>query len=270
MHPHLAFGRGLLAEASRAWDDALLVTMPEPWGAARPLMSRSPRHVYFVGSMDSEVIERTVAALPAASVVVGLGGGMALDMAKYVTWRWGMEPVLVPSIASVDACVTNTIAVRDEGKVHYVGFVVPQAVLVDFDLMQSAPPHLNRAGIGDILSMHTALWDWQAAAGRGRIAHDEAVARQAAALVDQLEERAGEMRAVTEDALRWLIEAYAAENALCLQVGHSAPEEGSEHFFAYNVEHRTGRAYVHGELVSLGIRLWPVCRGTIPRASSAS
>jgi len=264
MHPRLAFGRGLLAEASLAWDDALLVTMPEPWEAARSLISRSPRHVYFVGSMDREVIERTVAALPAAGTVVGLGGGMALDMAKYVAWQFCLEPVLVPSIASVDACVTNTIAVRDEGKVHYVGFVVPQAVLVDFDLLQSAPPHLNRAGIGDILSIHTALWDWQAAAGRGRIAHDEAVARQAAALVDQLEERAEGMRAVTEDALRWLIEAYAAENALCLQVGHSAPEEGSEHFFAYNVEHRTGRAYVHGELVSLGILAMARLQGNDP------
>jgi glycerol-1-phosphate dehydrogenase [NAD(P)+] len=264
MHPRLAFGRGLLAEASLAWGDALLVTMPEPWEAARPLVSTSPRHVYFVGSMDREEIERTVAALPAAGVVVGLGGGMALDMAKYVAWQFCLEPVLVPSIASVDACVTNTIAVRDEGRVRYVGFVVPQAVLVDFDLMQSAPPHLNRAGIGDILSIHTALWDWQAAAGCGRIAYDEQVAHQAAALVDQLEERAGEMRAVTEDALRWLIEAYVAENALCLQVGHSAPEEGSEHFFAYNVEHRTGRAYVHGELVSLGILAMARLQGNDP------
>jgi glycerol-1-phosphate dehydrogenase [NAD(P)+] len=40
-----------------------------------------------------------------------------------------------------------------------------------------------------------------------------------------------------------------------LEVGHSRPEEGSEHFFAYNVEHRTGEGYVHGELVCLGILL---------------
>jgi len=180
---------------------------------------------------------------------------MALDFAKYVAWRRGCEPILVPSIASVDACVTNTIAVRDEGKVHYIGFVVPQTVLVDFDLLQSAPPHLNRAGLGDILSIHTALWDWQAAARAGRIAYDEEVARQAAALVDQLEARTEEIHAVTEGALRWLIEAYAAENALCLRVGHASPEEGSEHFFAYNVEHRTGRGHVHGELVSLGVLL---------------
>jgi len=264
MQPRLAFGRGLLAGASVDWGDALVLTMPEPWEVARPTIPWPPHHVHYVASMDRQVVECTEAELPQAGTVLGLGGGMALDMAKYVAWRRGLDPVLVPSIASVDACVTNTIAVRDEGKVRYVGFVAPQVVLADFDLMQSAPPHLNRAGIGDILSIHTALWDWQAAAGRGLIAHDADVARQTAALVDQLESRAGEVRAVTGDALRWLIEAYAAENALCLQVGHARPEEGSEHFFAYNVEHRTGRGYVHGELVGLGILLMARLQGNEP------
>jgi len=255
MRPRLEFGRGLLSEISRGWGDVLLLTMPEPWAVARSMMSGVPRHVHFVASMDRLVVERVEAELPPADTVVGLGGGMALDMAKYVAWRRGAEPVLVPSIASVDACVTNTIAVREGGKVRYIGFVVPEMVVMEFDLMQSAPLHLNRAGLGDILSIHTALWDWRVAAERGLAVYDEQVARQAAALVEQLESRTAQVRAASEDALRWLIEAYAAENALCLQVDHSRPEEGSEHFFAYNVEHRTGRGYVHGELVSLGVLL---------------
>jgi len=252
MKPRLEFGRGLLADASRNWGSYLLLTMPEPWDAAQPQVSRPPHQVCFVESMDRAVVERVEAGLPPAGTIVGLGGGMALDMAKYVAWRRAKEPVLVPSIASVDACVTNTIAVRDEGKVRYVGFVVPQVVLTDFDLIESAPPNLNRAGIGDILSIHTALWDWKAAADRGLIVYDDAVARQVAALVDQLEAHAGDICAVAEAAIQWLIEAYTVENTLCLQVGHSRPEEGSEHFFAYNVEHRTGGKYVHGELVCLG------------------
>ena len=255
MRPRLAFGRGLLSESNRTWGKYLLLTMPEPWDAARSAVTNLPQHVHFVVSMDRDVVEQVEAQLGPADAVVGLGGGMALDMAKYVAWRRGLQPIMVPSIASVDACVTNTIAVRDGGKVRYVGFVVPQVVLADYDLMQGAPASLNRAGLGDILSIHTALWDWRAAADRGYIAYDKGVAGQVATLVDQLEDRAEGIRAVTENALQWLIEAYARENGLCLQVGHSRPEEGSEHFFAYNIEHRTDRGYVHGELVCLGILL---------------
>jgi glycerol-1-phosphate dehydrogenase [NAD(P)+] len=264
MQPRLEFGHGLLADASRNWGRYLLLTMPEPWEAAEPMLARRPHHLHCVASMDREEVERVEANLPSSETVVGLGGGTALDMAKYVAWRRGLEPVLVPSIASVDACVTNTIAVRDEGRVRYIGFVMPQAVLADLDLIQNAPPHLNRAGVGDILSIHTALWDWKLAADQGLITYDEDVARHATELVDQLEAYAEDVRNVTEGALRWLLQAYAAENALCLQVGHSRPEEGSEHFFAYNVEHHTGRGYVHGELVSLGVLLMSRLQGNEP------
>ena len=261
MKPRLEFGRRILAEASATWGDYLLVTMPDPWKAAQPLVSTPPAHVYFTESLNRDEIEGIEAGLPSADTIVGLGGGMAMDMAKYIAWRRGQEPVLVPSIASVDACVTNSIAVRDGGKVRYIGFIVPQVVLTDFDLVLGAPPALNRAGIGDILSIHTALWDWRAAANRGLSLYDEQVAQGTAVLVDQLHALSSNMRAVDERAIQWLIEAYAAENTLCLQVGHSRPEEGSEHFFAYNVEHRTGKDYVHGELVCLGILLMSRLQG---------
>ena len=60
--------------------------------------------------------------------------------------------MLAPSIVSVDACLTDAAAVRREGRVHYLGHVVPREVVVDFDLICKAPPELNRAGAGDILS----------------------------------------------------------------------------------------------------------------------
>lgn len=260
MEPRLEFGRGLLAEASQTWGEYLLLTMPEVWEGARSLVRAAPAHIHWVTSMDHEHVRETERRLPDAQTVVGIGGGMVMDMAKYVGWQRGLDPILAPSIASVDACVTNTVAVRDAGRVRYIGFAIPGAVLSDYDLMQGAPAHLNRAGIGDILSIHTGLWDWRMAAERGRIAFDEAVARGVADLVDALEEKAEEIRQVSEAGLRWLIEAYTAENALCLQVGHSRPEEGSEHYFAYNIEHRTGKHFVHGELVCLGILLMSRCQ----------
>jgi hypothetical protein len=50
--PKLTFGRGVLAEASRGWGRYLLLTMPEPWHVARPMMAAAPHHVHFVESMD--------------------------------------------------------------------------------------------------------------------------------------------------------------------------------------------------------------------------
>ncbi len=255
MNPNLSFGRGVLAENSRQWGNPLVITVPEVWEKVRSLLHIEPAAVHFVESMDRETVEAEEAKLCSAETIVGIGGGMALDMAKYTAWKRDIEPILAPSIASVDASVTNTVAVRDKGRVRYTGFVVPHAVVADFSLMEKAEPRLNRAGIGDILSIHTGSFDWRLAASRGRDGYDEQVASAVAELVDGLDSMASEVRRVSDAALEWLIRAYAAENKLCLQVGHSRPEEGSEHYFCYNLEYLTGRGFVHGEVVCLGVLL---------------
>jgi glycerol dehydrogenase-like iron-containing ADH family enzyme len=252
MRPRLEFGRGIIREMSAEWGGCLVITQPPVWQAAQKMMANKPAALHFVSSMDRATAEAAEKKMSSAETIVGIGGGAALDMAKYVAWKRGKPPVLAPGIASVDACVTNTIAVRDDGRVRYLGFVIPAAVVCDFTLMRKAPKYLNRAGVGDLLSIHTALFDWKLAAAAGEVEFDQGTADHAAALVDVVEEAAPYIRDVTDDALKFMIEAYAAENALCLREGHSRPEEGSEHFLAYNLEHRTGKSFVHGELVCLG------------------
>jgi glycerol dehydrogenase-like iron-containing ADH family enzyme len=187
--------------------------------------------------------------------VIGVGGGSALDFAKYLAWKRSLQLTLIPSIVSVDACVTSSIGVRDEGRVHYVGHVKPQSLLVDFNLIREAPPRLNRAGAGDILSIHTGSFDWLLGHKKEGERYDRQVARRSAELLAELKRNAAEISQVTDNGIRTLVELFQAENDLCEEFGNSRPEEGSEHFFAYNAELRTGKQFVHGEIVCLGILL---------------
>jgi glycerol-1-phosphate dehydrogenase [NAD(P)+] len=255
LRPNLKFGRGILAKKSRAWGDYLLVTMPDAWKSAKDLVAQKPSAIHFVTTMDRIAIEKQAEKLPGLKTIVGLGGGTALDFAKFAGWKRGIDPVLVPAAASVDAGVCASIAVRDKNKVRYIGHSLAKEIICDFALMQTAPKNLNRAGIGDILSIHTALWDWEFAAGQGKAEYNKKFAKATAALVDELEDMAGEIKKVSDQALKWLMQAYARETEVCVLNGSSRPEEGSEHFFAYNVERLTGKSFVHGELVCLGVLL---------------
>jgi len=51
------------------------------------------------------------------------------------------------------------------------------------------------------------------------------------------------------------------EVQLCNQVGHSRPEEGSEHYFAYAVENEMGHGLPHGDLVGPAILLFAQLQG---------
>ena len=49
-----------------------------------------------------------------------------------------------------------------------IGWAVPEAVYVDFDVIRSAPPLLNRSGACDVLCYHTAHFDWKLAHELGK------------------------------------------------------------------------------------------------------
>ena len=49
-----------------------------------------------------------------------------------------------------------------------IGWAVPEAVYVDFDVIRAAPPLLNRSGVCDVLCYHTAHYDWKLAHDAGR------------------------------------------------------------------------------------------------------
>ena len=176
----VSYGRRLLADVVPGLGSYALVTQPEPWAMVRDTLPVQPTVVIDAGDLTPENLEHLVASAPKVESVVGLGGGSAMDTAKWLHWRRQIPLVQVPSLPSVNACFTRMTALRDRGGVRYEGDAVPETVLVDFDLFDAAPPALVRGGIGDVLSCHTALFDWTYAVARGHepVWDDEAAARQ--------------------------------------------------------------------------------------------
>ncbi|MCY4036318.1 MAG: iron-containing alcohol dehydrogenase [bacterium] len=222
-----------------------------PWSALSAGV-RPPQRVISAQNMHIGHLESLIEAEGDSDVVVGMGGGSALDTAKFLSWKTGKPLLQIPTITSVDAGFTRDIGVRVGGNVKYVGEVIPETVVVDVDLIRTAPPHLNRAGIGDVLSCMTGLFDWRLASDRGEgVAWDADLAALGEGLLLELEDNADEVADVTIDAVRWLAGAYRRIGAACMQAQHSRFEEGSEHFLAYSYEFHTGEHHIHGELIAM-------------------
>ncbi len=233
----------------------LIAANDPPWSS---IADRVPAPVTVVSAHDMEVakLDRDVehTADDGAEVVVGFGGGTALDTAKYLAWKRGLPLVQIPTITSVDAGFTDAIGVRADGRVRYVGTIMPEEVVLDVDLIRSAPAHLNRAGIGDVLSCHTGLHDWRAAVDAGAgVAWNAAAADLGEVLLAELDSMIADIRDCTPEGIRWLADCYRRIGAACAALGHSRFEEGSEHFWAYAYEHATGAHHVHGELISFAV-----------------
>ncbi|MDR1902288.1 MAG: glycerol dehydrogenase [Treponema sp.] len=115
------------------------------------------QNVKFSGQVSLENAKRYIgiAKQSDASVVLGIGGGRTMDMAKLVANETGLSQVIIPTSASTDA-PTSALSViyTEEGKHSHEIFYDkgPDLVLVDTDVIAAAPIRLLVSGMGDAMA----------------------------------------------------------------------------------------------------------------------
>ena len=244
---------GNIDEIGNSLGTYAVLTMEVPWNLVKSRIGGEPASVKMIESLEHDYLDRLVAELPRVDSIVGIGGGMANDAAKYFSWKRGCSLILVPTIISVNAYATPAAAVRENGIVHYLGKAIPKKVVIDYKAIQSAPKRLNTAGTGDIYSCRTALFDWKLSHEKTGESYDETAAAGSQLILDRLVSNANEIKNVTEKGIRTLVELHVETNRVQALAGKPRPEEGSEHIFFYALEELTHRSFVHGEVVGTGI-----------------
>ncbi|MCS6812213.1 MAG: iron-containing alcohol dehydrogenase, partial [Cyanobacteria bacterium] len=136
-----------------------------------------------------------------ADVIIGVGGGKALDAAKLVAHRCQLPVITVPTSAATCAAWTALSNVySDQGAFLYdVGLPrCPDLLVLDYDIIQTAPQRTLVAGIGDAL----AKW-YEASVSSGASEQTLVIAavQQARVLRDLLLQRSAEALATPGSAI---------------------------------------------------------------------
>jgi glycerol-1-phosphate dehydrogenase [NAD(P)+] len=253
------FGRGLVGELQRfAHRPYLVVTMADLWPRFEPLLQAHLAGVHLVTSIDVDYVSEVAERLPPCGSVIGLGGGKAADVAKFFAWQRRLPLFQVPTAMTTNAPFAHRSILRSAGKIEPIGWAVPEAVYVDYDVIKSAPPLLNRSGVCDVLCYHTAQYDWKLAHDTGREEsrwpYDERLVAEAKTQFDTVFAALGEIRAVTDEGIRSLMLAHRWGGAAFHSAGWNLRHlDGVDHNYLYCLEYVTGRQFIHGQGVGLGI-----------------
>ncbi|MHA1659956.1 MAG: iron-containing alcohol dehydrogenase [Promethearchaeota archaeon] len=257
------FGNWLSIDTLNSLDKYVLITMEEPWKIIKNDVDNQPDYIEYNYDMSIENLEKLYDSfepfITDSYSIVGIGGGTSCDTAKFLVWKFkqkfgfNLNLFLIPSIISVDAFLCSSIAVRHENKVRYIGESNPKGILIDFDLIKSAPKYLNRAGVSDTISITSAIGDWKIERDEVNGKFDQNVFESARKIATDLMDAREEIRDVSEKGIEALVDGFYNEVILCEEWGNARPEEGSEHFLAYCLESITGDHYIHGNLIGMNI-----------------
>ncbi|MDQ0272679.1 iron-containing alcohol dehydrogenase family protein [Cytobacillus purgationiresistens] len=142
-----------------------IISGKKAWEAVKPYLPKNivrleeSQLTFVEGHTTLQTVKRLAEKLnlQSADVVIGIGGGTALDITKATAVEAGVKSILIPSIAATCAAWTPLSVFYDEqgAFTHYTEFpLATTLVLVEPAIIAHAPVQYLKAGIGDTLAKY--------------------------------------------------------------------------------------------------------------------
>ncbi len=183
--------------------------------------------------------------------IVGMGGGSVLDVCKYVAYTLKKPLMLIPTTAANDG-IASTIAVLkgDDGKPKSLMCARAPMIVIDTELIYSAPIQLIKAGIGDILSNYMALLDWRLAYERGKDTINGYAYLMSKNAIDTIIQ--SRHKKICIEFVDDLVNAHVLSGFAMDFEKSSRPVSGSEHLFSHALDYYSNVKNLHGIQTGLG------------------
>ncbi len=176
------------------------------------------------------------------TAIVAVGGGKALDIAKYVAFLCKLPFFSIPTSLSNDGFCSPQASLKIEGKRRSLAAAMPFGVIVDTQVCAQAPRSLSLSGVGDLAAKFTAIRDWKLSFHKT----GEPVDDFAALLSDGSVHAFMAVPQLDESGLHQLATSLMM-NGIAMEVcGSSRPASGSEHLISHALDQISVQPRLHG------------------------
>ena len=205
---------------------------------------------------DEYVVEETTKGAKNTDYLLAVGSGSLNDVAKAVSTTLDIPCGVLATAASMDGyCSKGSALMRGGFKVTDVVHT-PEDVLIDADIIKTAPKLMTASGFGDIAGKFTCLTDWEMA----NIVKGEEINQKAFKMMEEARTKTMDafdgLTKYEPKAIEILTDALIMAGISMAECGNSRPASGSEHHVSHFLEmdfvRRGERVPLHGVKVAIG------------------
>ncbi len=234
-------------------EEALIPIMRSYLDEMKRDLPKSELYLIEESSFDEAVKLAKRICMNDVEVIIGVGGGKVLDVAKYAGFVGKIPYICVPTTLSNDSLSSPLAVLRTEGDAgKTLKCAIPSGIVVDVDVVMGAPLSQLQSGIGDTLSKYTALYDWKLDAAYKKEKVDDfsyLLSDMAFSSLCYNEEKSLK----SKEFIKILTQSLVLGGLAMEIAGSSRPCSGSEHLFCHSLEENYKEIQIsHGMAVALG------------------
>ena len=189
--------------------------------------------------------------------IIGMGGGKVIDAAKYIGFLLHIPFISVPTSSSSDGFSSSSASLTIGGHRRSLPAKLAFGILVDTDVIKSAPVRFLYSGIGDMVAKISSTYDWQHEEDLGYDEVNDFAFMIAKKAVNSFVRTPFE--SINEELfLKELLDSLAMSGIANEIAGSSAPTSGSEHLISHALDLLLEKPQLHG--VQVGIATYIMCK----------
>ncbi len=196
------------------------------------------------------------------SLVLGVGGGKDIDLAKLASARQSVYFMSIPTAASHDGIASPYASIKGGTRPYSIRAQAPAAIIADVGIIADSPYDLLAAGCGDIVAKFTAVKDWQLAHKLKNEYYGDYAAELALMSAELVTKNSREILDRTLEGVRTVVEALISCGVAMSIAGSSRPCSGSEHLFSHALDLVAGETSLHGQRAGVGAILCAYLHGS--------
>ncbi len=210
-------------------------------------------------------------------IIIALGSGVLNDIGKILSKLTGKPHIIVATAPSMDGYGSASSSMVRDGLKVTIQTKSPEIVIGDTDLLKTAPVHMSKSGLGDMLAKYVSICEWRLSHIITGEYYCEDIASYIRESLKACVDNAKGLLSGDEKSLEAVFRGLLASGVAMDYAGLSRPASGSEHYISHILDMR-GLEFgtpvdMHGIQCGLStlyiIRAYEALKKRVPDANTA-